>query len=146
LPEVRLSSKGGAQRALEAVSSPLQATGVTLMVRLGERPSGNAPLRFDLIIDPHQITLASRGGRMTGSLSLAFIQCTAGGKVLAAKQEKGDLNFDEAAYRSALTSGFALTREWAVKPGVEQLRIAVSDGSSDNIGSIVVPLPKAKEE
>jgi hypothetical protein len=142
LPELRLSAKDRTERALQAVTAPLQATGVTLMVRLAENPSRNAPLRFDLVIDPRQITLESHGSHMTGSLYLAFVQCTVAGKILAAKQEKGDLNLDEATYQKALMNGFALAREWALQPGAEQLRIGVCDGASDNVGSVTIPLFK----
>ncbi len=46
----------------------------------------------------------------------------------------------ESTYQRALADGLALSREWAFEPGAEQLRIAVCDGVSDNIGSITVPL------
>ena len=105
-------------------------------MRLADRSSGNAPQRFDIVVDPHQINLKSHEGYMKGSLYLAFVQCTVTGRVLAAKQEKGDLILDEADYRSALSNGLVLAREWVLKSGSEQLRIALCDGSSDNIGSI----------
>jgi hypothetical protein len=46
----------------------------------------------------------------------------------------------QSTYQNALANGLSLSREWAVESGAEQLRIAVCDGVSDNVGSIAVPL------
>jgi hypothetical protein len=115
---------------------------MTLMVRLDPPPLPGAPLRFDLVVDPHQIILEPRGNLMAGSLYIAFLQCADAGKILQTKEEMVNLRLSEATYRNALANGLSLSREWALEPGAEQLRIAVCDGASDSIGSIRVPLRK----
>jgi VWFA-related protein len=140
LPEPRLTVDDHAALALKAVKSPLEATRLTLTVRLAAPPVGNALLRVELILDPLQIKLESHDGRRTGSLYLAIQQATAVGRILQTKQEKVNLNLAEATYQSALRNGFSLNREWSLEPGVERLRIGICDGASDSTGSIVVPV------
>jgi hypothetical protein len=77
---------------------------------------------------------------MTGSLYLAFLQCSKAGKILDAEQEMVNLRLSESTYRNALANRLSLSRQLPAAPGVEQLRIGVCDGGSDNIGSIMVPL------
>jgi hypothetical protein len=79
---------------------------------------------------------------MAGSIYIAFLQCTAAGKMLHVKQEKVDLRLTNTSYQNALTNGFALSRELPLQRDAEQLRIAVCDGFSDNIGSVTIPLKK----
>jgi len=69
---------------------------------------------------------------MTGSLYMAFLQCTVAGKILSVKQETVNLRLAESTYQSALNDGFSLSREWALAPGAEQLRISVCDGASSS--------------
>ena len=52
LPEPRMTAQGREARALEAAKAPLEATQMRLTVHLAEFASGNAPLRFDLVVDP----------------------------------------------------------------------------------------------
>ncbi len=141
LPETGLSGKSRATLATEALLSPLEATRMTLVVRLDQTQPPGTPLRFELVVDPRQLTLKPDNDRMTGSLTIAFLQCTTAGKILQAKQETVNLRLTEATYQSALVNGLSLSREWAAEPGAEQLRIAVCDAVSDNVGSIKVPLP-----
>ena len=145
-PGPQLSAKDRAALAMEAVQGPLEATRLTLMVRLDPPSSAEDPLRFELVVDPHQIALEPGNNPVTGRLYIAFVQRTDAGKVLQARQETVDLRLSEATYRSALEHGLALPREWALDPAARQLRIAVCDGLSDNVGSITVSLFKKAEE
>jgi hypothetical protein len=140
LPETRLSEKDRTTLAMDTARAPLAASRMTLMIRLDPPSSPDAPLRFELVIDPHQITLEAQGDFVTGSLHIAFLQCTTAGKILQTKQERVNLRMTQSTYQKAIENGFSLSREWAAEPGAEQLRIAVCDSGSDNIGSITVPL------
>jgi hypothetical protein len=140
LPEPRLSAEDREARAMQAVNAPLESTVLTLTVRLAEPPSAGAPLRFELVLDPQQIMLKRKDGRVTGSLYVAFLQRTAGGKILQSRQERVNLCLTEATYQNALASGISLPRERTVEPGAEEMRTAVCDGAFDNIGAITVPL------
>ena len=101
-------------------------------------------MQFEIAVDPHQLTLQSKDNLMTGSLYMAFLQCTKAGKILDVKQEVVNLRLSESTYRNALANRLSLSRQLPAAPGVEQLRIGVCDGASDNIGSIIVPLLNAK--
>jgi VWFA-related protein len=138
--EPQLAEKDRAALALNAARSPLELTRLALMVRLNQSPSPGAVFQFEIVLDPHQLTLQSNDNLMTGALYLAFLQCTKAGNILEAKQELVHLRLSESTYRNALVNRLSLSRQLPAVPGVEQLRIGVCDGGSDNIGSISVPL------
>jgi VWFA-related protein len=146
IPEPPLSEKNRAEMALEAARAPLELSRLALMVRLEQPPSPGAPLQFEIAVDPRELTLQSKDNLMTGSLYMAFLQCTKAGKILDATQEMVNLRLSESTYRNALANRLSLSRQLPAAPGVEILRIGVCDGASDHIGSIIVPLLNAKKE
>lgn len=146
LPGSRMSAQDRAVLAMEAAQAPLEIARMTLMVRLDPPPSADAPLHFELVIDPNQIALEPKGSLVKGRLYIAFLQRTDAGKILRVKHETVDLRLAEATYRSALTNGLALPREGALNPGAGQLRIAVCDGLSDSTGSITISLSSSGQE
>jgi VWFA-related protein len=146
LPEPLHPAKDRMALALDAARSPLEISRMSLMVRLDPSPALGASLKFEVVVDPHQLTLDLHENLMTGSLYISFLQCTMAGKILLAKHETVNLRLNESTYRKALESGLSLSRELPAEPGAEQLRIGICDGVSDNTGSIVIPLPKGSTE
>lgn len=140
VPAPLLSEKNRAELALAAARSPLELSRLALMARWDRASVPGDPLQFELAVDPRQLNLQPKNSLMTGSLYIAFLQCTKAGKILDARQESVQLRLSESTYRNALANRLSLPRQLPAVPGVEQLLIGVCDGGSDNVGSIRIPL------
>jgi len=122
-----------------AARSPLEATQLALWVRLLP-PESPGQLRFDVMLDPRQLTFERRDGRFIGSINLAFVQRSVDGKQLKTKSELVELRLADSTYQRALAEGMVLGREWTIEPGAEQMRVVVCDSATALVGSITVPL------
>jgi hypothetical protein len=140
IPGPKTTIEDRTARAIAAGRAPLEATRMTLRVRLAPPPPAGAPQAFELILDPREITLQPRDGRLEGTLHIAYFQRTSAGKELSTRQEVVKLRLTEDTFRRGLADGLSLSREWQIHPDARQLRFAVCDGASDNIGVISVPL------
>lgn len=140
LPGPKIPPENRGARAVEAGRAPLEATRIALRVRLETAPAPGTPLKFEVVFDPRQVTLEPRDDRMEGTLHIAYFQRTSAGKEVASKQETVKLRISADTYQKGLADGLSLAREWVIEPAARELRIAVCDGTSDNIGAIFIPL------
>jgi hypothetical protein len=118
----------------DALASPLDATQISLNVRLRKQGEG---LSLSLEIDPADITLAN----WKGGLGIAMRQISVDGTVLGTTRSAIDLEFDEARYRAYVSSKHVLSLTIPKPaPGLATLRLVVGDRVSGRVGSIAIPI------
>ncbi len=152
LPEEAMNDKQRETATLNVLRSPLEASTLGLTVRLITAPAGghaasparlpSDPVRFEMIVDPRQLTLSRQGDRLKGSIYFVFEQKKADGRSLKLKSEIVQLNFTEARYQEMIAGGMAVSAEWQVEPEAEQMRVVIFDGSSAALGSLTFPLKR----
>jgi VWFA-related protein len=124
---------------MQAARSPLDATGVRLVV--ATRPGTPAPGRLDLrvIIEASDIALTGKGGRWAGKIDLAFVQQpTPDGKGATLIKDYVDINLTPEAYAKALEQGLIVPKELSMASSAYRLKVVVRDAHSGAVGSVEI--------
>jgi hypothetical protein len=124
---------------MQAARSPLDATGVRLVV--ATRADTPAPGRLDLriIIEANDIALTRKGGRWAGRIDLAFVQQpTPDGKGATLIKDFVDINLTPEAYAKAVELGMIVPKELAMASSAHRLKIVVRDANSGALGSVEI--------
>jgi VWFA-related protein len=125
-----------------AMWSPLNATRLGLTVRVV--PVGNA-LELELRLEPQDITLQQQGGKWVGALDKMIVQLAPSKGNLKGVSHVVNLQMDEATYEQVKQRGvLVLTDRLEVVPGASLLRILVRDVPSGALGSVSIPLDRAR--
>jgi VWFA-related protein len=121
-----------------ALASPLDATQISLSVRLSKQGEG---WNVILELDPAEIVLEGRNGRWQGELDIALRQFTKEGLVLDTTMTQASLEFDEPRYRAFMSNKHVVSLTIPnQRPGLATIRLVVADRSSGRIGSIAIPI------
>lgn len=130
-------------RVLEdVIVSPLDALGIELSVRV-ESPTGEDNQEETTVIvkaAAGSVTLVRREERYIGKFDVRFAQRTADGQVLEDFTDEVPLDLTEEDALRTQVEGFAYRRRIDLMPGVESLRIALLDGASGRVGSVLAPV------
>ena len=135
----------------EAALSPLDATGIGLVVRAGPGapPSGGAQtISLQYWIDPHGVTLAPVSQPPSGDkkwsvhITLVTIQFGPQGQSLDGSSHDFTLQVNATQRKNLLASGFVFGAPLAIVPGAERLRVIVRDDPTGDLGSVNVPLDR----
>jgi len=126
----------------EASLGPADATGIGLTASLAP-VSGQAGIySLALHVDLDAVRLEEKNGKWVGGLILGFLQQAAEGKVLESTSKELQLNFTPERLQIGLQNGMDLRFNLRLGPDVAQLRTAVLDPASGNVGSLRIPGPK----
>ena len=141
-----------AKQALdEAALSPLDATGIGLVVRTGPGTpaSGGAQnISLQYWIDPHGVTLAPVNQPPSGEkkwsvhITLVTIQFGPQGQSVDGSSHDFTLQVNATQRKNLLTSGFVFGAPLAIVPGAERLRVIVRDDPTGSLGSVNIPLDR----
>lgn len=145
VPEAPPTAPAGEEALSAAVSSPLNATGVGVKVRLVPLETGpNSPraVRVFYWIDTRDISLTSNKSRTRGSLSVVLAELGAQGENLKTWSRTIPLDLDPATYERSLTHGMNGNVLLPVIPKAERVRLVVRDDSTGRMGSVTVPLDR----
>lgn len=133
--------KSDTTRAAEiagALASPLDATQISLNVRLSKQAAG---WNIALEVDPADIMLENANGRRTGGLDIALRQMTTEGLVLITTMTTASLEFDEARYRVFMNKRHVVNLTIPdPSSSLATLRLVVADRVLGRVGSITIPV------
>jgi len=135
------SEKQAKQELQQAAMSPLNATGLGLVVsgKLSG-PAADRKVEVHVALDPKQLQLRDDDRHRKGILDLYFVQRGAQGETVAAESQRIGLNLEEKQYQSLAQAGLVLARHLAISPQASELRVLVRDADSHALGSVTVPV------
>jgi VWFA-related protein len=125
----------------EALSSPLEATGVELTVRLST-PSDALAGDVDVTvrIEPRSVTLQRESDRWRGTVDLLIGQVVPDGTLYANVDLSLDLDLTDDQRDRAVAEGLAITRRITLRGDAHQIRVVARDVPSGATGSVIAPV------
>ena len=121
----------------EALWSPLESTTLGLTLRLGPNLPKPGKLRVVMLVDVRNVQLEQKEDRWTGRLEILFVQQGASDKQPTIAGDQMDVNLKRDTYTAALQRGLLLAKDLDLADAGYQLKVAVRDANSGNIGSVV---------
>ena len=123
----------------DAVFSPIDASGVGLVV--GVRPNAQDRSKLDIAVkvDQKSISLEPQGEHWQGRLDLLFVQKNDQGKQFNGVEDTMELNLTRANYDILTKQGLIYQKQVSLAPQAKMLRVVVRDAASGNLGSVTVP-------
>jgi VWFA-related protein len=129
---------GPPDRLAEAVSSPVDASGIGIQATVEE---AGDDIALAIHVDPAGINLVPNAGRWVGALGLEAMQLGAAGERLGGVNQAAKLNLEQATYQRAFEQGLPFKMKFRREPGAIAVRIGVVDERGAHTGSVSVPLP-----
>ena len=135
----------GREALLAALESPFDASTVPLEVSVArvEQPKPQM-LRLRGSVDIKDLPLAQAGGARHGRLDVLVVEQDAAGNLLHQVANHLDLKLTEAQYGAYLKSGIRFQEYVQPHPGTAVVRVLVREPMSQELGSVVIPLPQVK--
>jgi VWFA-related protein len=132
-------------RLLTAVQSPLQSSVIPLQATL-ERVSQPRPASLSLScsIDIHNLQLIQAGNLRKGAVIVYVIEQDQTGKVVYQWDKGYSFQMTDAQYAALLKSGMLFHQYLHPKPAVTTLRVLVEDPSTNQLGSLIIPLSQVE--
>src|SRR5260370_38336413 len=122
----------------EALWSPLESTTLGLTLRLAPTIPKPGKLRVAILVDVKNVQLEQKYDRWTGRLDILFVQQGASDQQPTIKGDQMDVNLKKETYTAALQRGLLLAKDLDLADAGYQLKVAVRDANSGNIGSVIV--------
>ena len=141
-PAASVKTKNRMAMLKQAASSPLEATGVGVMVRLTpfKGPTGAHKLEIDISPDLNDLVFQQVNGRWTGLFDVLAGQYSKQGKSLGGTTKSLSENLTNATYQEIMRKGLTMTFYQDVARRAEEVRVVVRDGLSGSTGSVKIPL------
>jgi VWFA-related protein len=133
------------QAMAAAVFSPLDATGVGFVVRavpVPTKPGGPEVLRLLYKIDAHDITFTPQGKAWTGRVTVTIVELGPRGMNLKGKSYRADFKLNPQTREKYLAAGIGAMELFEMVPGGDRVRVVVRDDTSNQIGSLTIPLDR----
>lgn len=135
-----------AQKAIAAaLTSPLEATGMTFLIEVGKAASANAPRQLVIEIDTRAIMLEPVQENWSGALELFFAQTDKTGRIVSSASRKVPLKLTAADRQQLLQDGLVLNVPVTLKGDCDRLRVALRDLKTGAIGTVTVPTRKLRQ-
>jgi VWFA-related protein len=141
-PETPSDTKLAQTELRDAVWSPLEATGMNLVVALKPDQANPAQLNVLVKIDPQGISLEPQGDRWAGRLDILFVQKNDKGKQFGGVDETVSLNLSKPNFDKLSKEGLIFRKSVLMDPQAKLLRVVVRDAPSGTLGSVSVPYEK----
>jgi VWFA-related protein len=142
--EPPVTPRTAAQQLDAAVLSPLDATGMSLVVKAtpGKPAGASRNVILQYWIDPRNITLSPEGKKWAVRVTLVLEQFGPRGTVLKGVSHNFDFDLNDAGRKTFLASGLRYNESLALVSNAERLRFVVRDDPTERIGSLSVPLDR----
>jgi hypothetical protein len=130
---------GTSQEALlEAIRSPLEATGLGVTARVEK---GTAANTVTVVIRPapEAVTLTRVDDRWTGALDFVIAQSLPNGQTFKTFAVKADIALTDGQHAQMLRDGFSFDRTVTLRPDSHRLHVIVRDIPSGATGSLIIP-------
>jgi VWFA-related protein len=123
----------------EALMSPLDSTGLGLTVSVQPGPQLGQAI-FILNLDAQEVRLDEDAGQWKGGLEIVFRQYDAKGDAIGGVESHLTLNLPKEMYDRVMQQGIKMTKQLAIAPGAETLKVLALDTSSGTMGTVSVPV------
>jgi VWFA-related protein len=136
------ANPGTSQEALlDAIRSPLEATGLGVTARVQKVASG-----WSVAIRPapDAVTLTRKNDRWEGAIDVVIAQSLPNGQTFKTFASTVHLEFTFAQREQMLREGFSFDRVVALRPGSHRLHIVVRDVPSGATGSVIIPTDRLR--
>ena len=138
LPEKQQDPKTRNTELRDAVWSPLDASGLGLIVQIQPAETPNA-LTVYVRVDPRGISMQPLKDRWGGKLDFLFVQKNDRGKEFNGISDTVDLNLVQANYDKLRKEGLIYRKQITQSPQANLLRVVARDAPSGTLGSVSVP-------
>jgi VWFA-related protein len=128
---------------LEAIRSPLEATGLGVTARVAKGAAANT---VTLVIRPvpEAVSLTRLDGRWTGALDFVIAQSLPNGQTFKTFAVKADIALTDEQHAQMLRDGFSFDRTVALRPDSHRLHVIVRDIPSGATGSLIIPIARLR--
>src|SRR5665213_967536 len=142
-PLTAVDSPPASQILKNALFSPADATALGLTASLTPDPAHAGSLILALGLDMQNLSLAAKNSRWADMLNFVIAQQAATGAVLDAVQNSIKIDVTDENRDKLLKEGLTLKVAITPAPGLSQIRVAVMDQATGNVGSLRI-VPPAK--
>ncbi len=119
-----------------AVASPVDATGISLTIRLIPDTPAPGTLRVQVAVDPRALTLQHAGDRWTGEVdALYIVQDTADAAPVVLAQTLA-INLTERTYQQSMQTGLQLSADLEAAKFGYRVKVVVRDTTTGTVGSV----------
>jgi len=131
------------QNALvRALRSPIDASGLQLTVTA--EPAAGGLLRLSMRIDTRALLFHADAGSWVASVDVAIAQALSDGRLDRTADLNLPLRFTPEMRAQADWKGLVFNRQVDVRADAHELRIAVRDTASGEVGTVTIPAPQAR--
>ena len=123
----------------EALRSPLESTGLGLTISVQPGPQLGHAI-FTLNLDARGVRLDKDAGQWKGGLEVVFCQYDVKGDSMGAVEAHLTLNLEKEMYDRVMQDGIKMTKQLAIAPGAETLKVLVLDTASGATGTVALPV------
>lgn len=128
---------------MAAARSPLEATGIRLVV--ATRPDTPSPgrLAVRVIVETRDLALTNKNGRWSGKLDVVYVQQSVpDGKGTKLAHDQVDMNLTEEEFAKAAEEGLIIPKELSAASSAYRLKVVVRDANTGAVGSVEIPREK----
>ena len=128
----------------DAVWSPLEASGIGLVVNIQRDPAKPKTMNVFVKIDARAISLEQQGERWAGRLDMLFVQKDDRGGQFNGTSDTMELQLQRANYEKVSKDGLTYKKAVEMASQANQLRVVVRDAASGTIGTVTIPFREIK--
>jgi len=121
----------------EALWSPLESATLGLTLRLAPNLPKPGKLRVVMLVDVKNVQLEQKDDRWTGRLEILFVQQASADKQPTIVGDQMDVNLKKDTYTAALQHRLLMAKDLELADAGYQLKVAIRDANSGNIGSVI---------
>ena len=125
-----------------ALSSPIDASGLQLTVTA--EPAAGGLLRLSMRIDTRALLFHADAGSWVASVDVAIAQALPDGRLDRTADLNLPLRFTPEKRAQADREGLVFNHQVDVRPEAHELRIAVRDAASGEVGTVTIPATQAR--
>ena len=124
---------------LGAITSPFDASGLGLIVRVDPAAGKPSDARLTVRLDPSAVALERRGDQWAGGIDVIVAQVRADGTSVRSSDNTIDVALSDERLEQITREGLNVAATVAVLPDAERLRVVVRDVRTGNLGSVSIP-------
>lgn len=125
-----------------AAWSPLDSTGLSMVVRMEPLNTAKDSVRLQIQLNPGEVVLQPKDDRWNGQLDLRFVCIGADNQQLGAFNQGLGLSFRPDNYQQVARNGMVLFGQMNLLAGTRKLRVITRDVLSGSVGSVTIPVER----
>ena len=129
---------------LEALTTPLDAAGLGVTIRLAPDTPKPGALRLLLDVDPRQVAFTKQGDTWTAMIDVLYARQDAADHKPAVTTDTFNLSFSQQQYEEAMRIGLHAARDFDPAQARYVLKVVVRDANNGNVGAVTARLEAGK--